>query len=248
MISMIVAREGSIYLFPAPCLLASAALLIAVAYLQARAQRRSWCPFGLPSGSLSSVEVAVAWLPAVTFVLICLTGPWQIYLLFFLGAVLIGLSLRQREIDPDDGRLAAALLRGGWAVALSLTLLTLQGVPLAITPVADVGGCTRNLRGIGRALETYRSDHDGEYPASLAQLTPDYLTELPRCGPPQPARALYECQGLSFGDRGGDYDYTVTPEGYTVCCKSDAHQRTTGCPAGFPRSTSEEGILIRPSD
>jgi hypothetical protein len=46
---------------------------------------------------------------------------------------------------------------------------------------SGTSACKSNLKNIGTALEMYSSDHGGEYPPSLATLSPEYLKRIPEC-------------------------------------------------------------------
>jgi len=46
---------------------------------------------------------------------------------------------------------------------------------------ADYHDCKSNIKNLSTACEMYSTDNSGRYPTSLAQLTPQYLKELPTC-------------------------------------------------------------------
>lgn len=52
--------------------------------------------------------------------------------------------------------------------------------------------CTSNLKNIGTAYEMYSTDFEGQYPAGLSALTPNYLKTIPGC--PVTERADYVSQ------------------------------------------------------
>ncbi len=49
------------------------------------------------------------------------------------------------------------------------------------TPQEARHACENNLKNLGTALEMYSADHQGKYPRSLAELTPNYLRAVPKC-------------------------------------------------------------------
>lgn len=75
--------------------------------------------------------------------------------------------------------------------------------------------CATNLKHLGMALEMWAVDHDGKYPERLADVTPEYLLQMPTCPSARtdtyshgystlPAPRFYQfyCEGLHHGQAG----------------------------------------------
>lgn len=95
-------------------------------------------------------------------------------------------------------------------------------------PGADLTTCKSNEKNLGTALEMYSVDHQGKYPARMSELVPNYLRELPKC------------------DGKDSYSTTYRPlkNGFEFGCTSD--HKAEGCPAGFPKYTSQKGLILKP--
>ena len=104
---------------------------------------------------------------------------------------------------------------------------------LSPAPQARSGGfdtaCRSNLKNLATGLEMYASDNQGEYPASLASLTPNYLRTIPNC----PA-ARYDTYS-------GSYTRTSKPAAFVVYCSGHHHKATRRSP-NSPYYDSEQGI------
>lgn len=87
-------------------------------------------------------------------------------------------------------------------VISALSLLAVGAAMLAPRPgpadahQREAAECRRHISQLDTALTQYASDHDGDYPAKLDGLTPEYLRTLPTC--PQTLK-------------GYDYDLTASP-------------------------------------
>ena len=90
--------------------------------------------------------------------------------------------------------------------------------------------CQSNEKNIGTALEMYYTDH-GKFPASLSELSPEYLLTLPKCA--ASSKDSYSDSYVTNNDK----------TAYFFCCKGDYH-RDMGAPANFPRYDSREGLLL----
>jgi len=88
--------------------------------------------------------------------------------------------------------------------------------------------CLFNLRGIVQAIELYARDHKGQMPASLTNLVPDYLTELPVC----------DVAGTDTCSVG----YAPAGSGFTICCAGHQHGNA-GAAADQPAYVSGKGFL-----
>ena len=85
---------------------------------------------------------------------------------------------------------------------------------------ARFDACIRNLQNISVALESYATDHDGEYPSSLHRLVPAYLAAVPLC--PETGDDTYS-QGLQLGpsaptNRDGWQSF------FFLCCSGHHHK------------------------
>ncbi len=83
---------------------------------------------------------------------------------------------------------------------------------------AQLVACTSNLKNIATATEMYATDHGGQLPTSIQQLTPEYLRTLPT----NPAS-------------GKGYDYKlVDATHYLITTQGDSF-KPMGVPPGYPR-------------
>ncbi|MGE0490078.1 MAG: hypothetical protein AB7S38_12800 [Vulcanimicrobiota bacterium] len=128
---------------------------------------------------------------------------------YLVGAVVLGRRSGREVLAP--------FVVGGIVFALALGL----GFPgsLVFNPVV----CRSNLKNIGTALELWATDHEGERPASLQELTPNYLRDLP------------DCHGVS-------YAYAAP----VVSCQNPFHQQLEGTPPGYPRLDDEGELKTAP--
>lgn len=90
--------------------------------------------------------------------------------------------------------------------------------------------CKSNLKNLATALEMYSEDHRGEYPVTLASLTPNYLKVVPNC--PRAGRNTYS------------QTYTSQAQAFTMWC-SGHHHANVGTPENFPQYTSRDGLIER---
>ena len=97
---------------------------------------------------------------------------------------------------------------------------------------SELWRCRSNLRTIADAAEIYSTDNVGLYPRTLAQLTPRYLEEIPRC--PSANGDTY-----SF-----TYRSATRPDAFTFFCYGDHSRSAT--PNGYPRYSSYQGDMGRP--
>ena len=54
-------------------------------------------------------------------------------------------------------------------------------LPFEGTPGEARQACEGNLKNLGTAIEMYATDHQGQYPASIKEITPNYLRAVPKC-------------------------------------------------------------------
>ena len=154
------------------------------------------------------------------------------------GALFIALKT-DGEIRRDARALATkvGLLTASLAVVLLLwvgftkgtmwswitTVLAAVALGFPSSYLFDPVSCRYNLKNIGTALEMWAVDHEGERPASLSQLTPNYLKSLP------------DCRGVSYA-----YEAPV------VSCQNPLHQQLEGTPPGYPRLDDEGELKTAP--
>lgn len=96
--------------------------------------------------------------------------------------------------------------------------------------------CKSNLKNIGTAMEMYSTDHRGKYPASMGQLTPNYLKTIPIC--PQNGADAY--QMWTGADAPGNTGYA---EYYYVSC-TEGHSRVS-VSVGYPAYNGVIGLIER---
>jgi type II secretory pathway pseudopilin PulG len=93
----------------------------------------------------------------------------------------------------------------------------------------ELSSCESNEKNIGTALAMFASDHHGRYPATLGQLTPNYLKVVPTC----PA-AETDTYSKSYQVNGS--------VAYTFVCNGK-HHVDLGIGADFPQYTSAQGLV-----
>ncbi len=97
--------------------------------------------------------------------------------------------------------------------------------------------CKSNLKNIGTAMEMYSTDHSGKYPASMNQLTPNYLKTIPEC--PQNGANAYKMWVGANAPMNNDYeDY------YYICCLK-GHTKVS-VSQGYPAYNGVLGLIERP--
>lgn len=72
-------------------------------------------------------------------------------------------------------------------------------------------GCRANLRILEKALDRYRAEHDGRYPARLEELAPRYLRRFPEC--PHAGSDTYS----------SGYAPSADAHHYNLACSGDHH-------------------------
>jgi hypothetical protein len=137
-----------------------------------------------------------------------------------------------QKSSSAKGWLALAVVVGGF--------LGVIWVPNFIRARAQgsMTACKTNLKNIGTACEMYSTDWAGKYPASLAQLTPNYLKTIPEC--PPAARVTYTLQTgpqVAYNSPGRE-DY------YFICCEGENHTAIS-VPANYPQYDSVSGLIER---
>jgi hypothetical protein len=98
--------------------------------------------------------------------------------------------------------------------------------------------CKSNLKNIGTALEMWATDHEGRYPESLQQLTPEYLRAIPEC----PAAGMDTYSDSYTMSKGED----AQGDSFELYCKG--HNHAERLEEDFPRYNSLQGILESPSE
>lgn len=95
----------------------------------------------------------------------------------------------------------------------------------------DYESCLKNLAIIGTACEMYKDDHSGCYPASLSQITPDYLKSIPKC----PAAGID-----TYSD---SYAASANQDAYSFFCSGCNHKGF--CDSCYPQFNSIQGTVTR---
>lgn len=132
-----------------------------------------------------------------------------------------------RTFKLDQGKVQVSSSDGQKA-AMSIDDATLYMMgELKKIPGADLATCKINERNLGTGLEMYGMDHKGQYPARLSEIVPAYIREIPKCG----GKDTYSTT------------YRVSKGGFELGCQSD--HKAEGCPAGFPKYTSEKGLILK---
>lgn len=121
-------------------------------------------------------------------------------------------------------------------VALSATLASRR-----VSSVARFDACLANLENISTAFEMYSTDHEGSFPASIGELIPKYLKEVPVC--PSAGYDTYS-EGLELGR-----DSSHNPHGYQdyyyLCCYGHHHPDAL---VNAPRRDGVTSVLWRDED
>lgn len=90
--------------------------------------------------------------------------------------------------------------------------------------------CKVNLKNFATALEMWSSDHQGRYPATLAEITPDYL------------RIIMVCPAHGKDTYSSTYEATTNPDHFRLNC-SGGHPGGT---LGYPAYDSDTGLVEKP--
>lgn len=114
-----------------------------------------------------------------------------------------------------------------------------------VAAVTEFRNCKSNLKNIGTALEMWSTDHEGKYPASLAELTPDYLKYIPAC--PAAGKDTYSGTYSSFHDPAGrKFDgQDGVKDCYQFECAGHNHANLD-VPANYPNYNGIRGIIEHP--
>lgn len=89
--------------------------------------------------------------------------------------------------------------------------------------------CKSNMKNIGTALEMWATDHDGTYPKSLSELTPDYLKMIP------------DCPAARSDTYSSTYNPSTEPINYQFHCSGD--HSAAGLEPGLPSYDGESGLI-----
>ena len=92
-----------------------------------------------------------------------------------------------------------------------------------------LSACCYNLKNIGTAFLMWASDNGGRYPESAAQLTPDYLLQIPAC--PASGTDTYSAS----------YRRGTEPDWFQLRCDGD--HSAAGQEKGLPAYTSDFGLI-----
>jgi len=98
-------------------------------------------------------------------------------------------------------------------------------------PARAYNQCLANLMTISQAVDSWREEHGDRPPASLAQLAPRYMKEVPSCS--------------THGKDTYSTSYAVDAAGhFTVGC-SLGHATPAGSPPGYPRYQEGNDRFLR---
>ena len=119
---------------------------------------------------------------------------------------------------------------------LVFTLLFFLPSPDRTEDMGYATGCKSNLVSIAIALEMYSTDHDGQYPRNLNQLTPTYIRRLCTC--PATGRVTYRAE---FGPT-ASLNTKHYADYYLVECTGLNHERV-GLSANYPKYGGVSGLI-----
>ena len=111
-----------------------------------------------------------------------------------------------------------------------------------VASVTELINCKSNLKNIATALEMWSTDHEGAYPKTLAELTPEYLKYIPTC--PAAGKDSYSDRYAAFQAQA---DKTVNGEklDYFFGCAGH-HHANLDIPAEYPDYNSVRGLSEGP--
>lgn len=119
------------------------------------------------------------------------------------------------------------------AIAI-IAILAAIAIPRFVTARyrAYLSACSLNLRNVGTALESYRTDNRSYPPTTATLITANIITKLPTC-PSAP---------------GNPYPYVVAVDGesYTLNCPGYHHYQILGRAAGYPQYEAAGGFRDGP--
>ena len=105
--------------------------------------------------------------------------------------------------------------------------------------------CLSNLKAIGTDLEIYKSDNEGQYPPTLAMLTPTYLENIPHCQG-RDRTGKWDFLTKMFRKEGYEDTYRVSEsfDMYTIYCKGEKHS-DVGVGENYPQYNSINGLIAK---
>lgn len=104
-------------------------------------------------------------------------------------------------------------------VVLAILAMQVPGF-LAARAQAQRKACWSNIKDMSTAMEIYATDNNRHYPASLDELSPDYLKTIPTC--PAAGSNTYMLESTTPLAGGGPIP---TPDNFTVYCAGNNHVR-----------------------
>lgn len=159
-------------------------------------------------------------------------GPEQKVMRQLLGGVKDARGVGYTVVEKDGVRLVsrgnAALASGSTAVAAAILVPNF----IKARSQGQLTACKSNEKNIATALEMYSTDHQGHYPSSLQELTPEYLRVVPTC---PAARSDTYSQS---------YEVTTNPDMFSFCCSGHSHQ-SAGLAPDRPAYNAMQGLLDR---
>lgn len=106
------------------------------------------------------------------------------------------------------------------------------------TPDSRVRECQAVLKTLATGLEMYATDHSGQYPEDLKELTPTYLPTLPRC--PSADSDTYKA-GYSKG-QSAPYNDRDDKDFYHLACSGSVHAEA-GLAVNMPAINCRLGLM-----
>jgi hypothetical protein len=148
----------------------------------------------------------------------------------FAGIILMTLlnAVDLAKLTNNAHKRIAAILLGGVVLLMFLPLVIFRENIILVHHVgAHPARCRRNLEQLCKSLEFYAKDHNGDYPEKLEDLTPNYLTTIPRCLEPLKnkwAEAIYRRrEGFNFDNY--YYEKFSYPQKFVLICRSNYHKK-----------------------
>lgn len=169
----------------------------------------------------------------------------MLLVLYFSVLVMFILCLARASFIADEALrkpVLGGLLLGGAIVAIAYFFPSDFKILILKNHYAFEASCRNNLKRLGSALEKYSADTHGEFPEDLRQLSPRYITRIPRCiemDSPRAAAFYAKREGLYMGDYG--YSRNSGCTNYTLYCKTNIHGYDPE--PGFPQYSHREGFI-----
>ncbi|MCD4784149.1 MAG: hypothetical protein K8T10_10050 [Candidatus Eremiobacteraeota bacterium] len=173
------------------------------------------------------------------------SGHLTIYLYaWILIVALINIIILFSMKDREKKMVAGVLNFIAFSAIIPIFILS-RSCPIMV--VDSITRCQCNMKNIGTALEMYSTDYKGKYPEKLDDLTPSYLSKLPRCLPTLKKNSIgSRFYKRLYGLSANDYEYQVSGdrEAYTAFCGGNNH-KGFGVRKNFPSYNNVNGLIAR---